>query len=214
MVLEIDNLPANSENIANLLRGRDEIGSIVDILVEKKGKYHDSKYVKFCFRRADMRGVLKIKDVCFVLEDLKVKSKKLGLEQMSDIVGALESKLSDYSEWALKTEERLQTYIFELEHLTIFEHRIRIEHQQQKLKMEGRIVSLENQLQDQSRLISDLTQKLSILEQLQEECKLQLKKTLNAESANAELSLKVYNRLLITILRFKSMKCRCQNLRL
>jgi hypothetical protein len=66
-VVEIDAQATSLDNIVRLLRGSDRIGSVVKILIEKGGTGNDGQRLLFELQRADMRGILKLKNLYIAL---------------------------------------------------------------------------------------------------------------------------------------------------
>jgi hypothetical protein len=67
LVVEIDMQTTNLDNIVRLLRGSDRVGSVVKILVEKGGAESIGQRILFELQRADMRGILKLKNLYIAL---------------------------------------------------------------------------------------------------------------------------------------------------
>ncbi len=57
----------NLDNIVRLLRGSDRVGSVVKILIEKGGAENVGHQIVFELQRADMRGILKLKNLYIAL---------------------------------------------------------------------------------------------------------------------------------------------------
>ena len=64
IIVEIDDQAVNVDNVVRLLRGSDIIGSVVKMIIEK---CNEPNRIPFEFQRADMRGILKLKNLYIAL---------------------------------------------------------------------------------------------------------------------------------------------------